>query len=159
MDDLEGGMDVVNSPDPAAIDMEVNPTGKVTARKEDGTRISSPSQLLATVNASLSSRTRGLLAAGVNPSVAGRAMMSYAAALQAPPQDWHLEFSIDGRPVPNDTTISGAVHSILSQISGNSPRNMWSALHVVKFKRVPHNQSQPRETHFLPNEVYFWLSS
>ena len=71
-------MDVENLPDPAAIDMDVSFTGKVTAIKEDGIRICSPSQLLATVNASLSS-------------------------LQAPPQDWHLEFSIDGRPVPNDT--------------------------------------------------------
>ena len=103
VDDLEDGMDVVDSPDPAAIDMKVNPTGKVTARKEEGTRISSPSQLLATVKASLSSRTREPLDAGVNPSVAGRAMMSYAAAIQAPPEDWHLEFSIDGRPVLNDT--------------------------------------------------------
>lgn len=153
VDDLEDGMDVENSPDPAAIDMEVTPTGKVTARKEDGIRISSPSQLLASVNASLSSRTRELLAAGVNPSVAGRAMMSYAAALQAPPQDWHLEFSIDGRPVPNDTTIYGAVHSILSQIPGNSPRNVWSALHVVKFKRVPGPPSQESSSLVPPLEA------
>ncbi len=136
VDDLEDGMDVENSPDPAAIDMEVTPTGKVTARKEDGTRISSPSQLMASVNSSLSSRSRELLAASMNPALAGRAMMSYAAALQAVPQDWHLEFSIDGRPVGNDTTIYGAVHPNISQTSGSLHRNVWAALHVVKFKRV-----------------------
>ena len=135
VDDLEDGMEAGSLPDPTAVNMEVAPTGKVTARKEDGTRISTPSQAMASVNASLSSRTRELLAAGINPALAGRAM-SYAAALQAVPQDWHIEFSIDDHPVASDTTIYGAVHFNKAQLAEHPPRNVWSAIHTIKFKRV-----------------------
>lgn len=135
VDDLEDGMEAETLPDPTAVNMEVAPTGKVTARKEDGTRITTPSQAMASVNASLSSRSRELLAAGINPALAGRAM-SYAAALQAIPQDWHIEFSIDDHPVASDTTIYGAVHFNKSQPNEIPPRNVWSAIHTIKFKRV-----------------------
>ena len=136
VDDLEDGMEAESLPDPTAVNMEVAPTGKVTARKEDGTRITTPSQAMASVNASLSSRSRQLLAAGINPALAGRAM-SYAAALQAVPQDWHIEFSIDDHPVASDTTIYGAVHFNKAQPDELPPRNVWSAIHTIKFKRVP----------------------
>lgn len=138
VDDLEDGMDAENLPDPTAVNMEVAPTGKVTARKEDGTRISTPSQALANinVNASISSRSRELLAAGISPALAGHAM-SYAAALQAVPQDWHIEFSIEGQAVPYDTTIYGAVHFNKAQPAEPVARNVWSAIHTIKFKRVP----------------------
>ena len=135
VDDLEDGMEAESLPDPTAVNMEVAPTGKVTARKEDGTRISTPSQAMASVNASLSARSRELLAASVNPALAGRAM-SYAAALQAVPQDWHIEFSIDGQAVLYDTTIYGAVHFNKAQLAEPVPRNVWSAIHTIKFKRV-----------------------
>jgi E3 ubiquitin-protein ligase TRIP12 len=44
VDDLEDGMDRETLPDPSAVNMEVASTGKVTARKEDGTRVATPSQ-------------------------------------------------------------------------------------------------------------------
>lgn len=147
VDDLEDGMEAESLPDPTAVNMEVAPTGKVTARKEDGTRISTPSQAMASVNASLSSRSRELLAAGINPALAGRAM-SYAAALQAIPQDWHIEFSIDDQPVASDTTIYGAVHFNKAQPAELPPRNVWSAIHTIKFKRVP--GPPPPESSSLP---------
>ncbi len=136
VDDLEDEMEGGPLPDPTAVNMEVAATGKVTARKEDGTRIATPSQsTVASINATPSSRTRELLAAGLDPTTAGRAM-SYAAAIQAVPQDWHIEFSIDDQVIPNGTTIYRAVHFNKSHPSELSSRNVWSATHAVKFKRV-----------------------
>ena len=137
VDDLEDGMDDEQIPDPTAVNMEVASTGKVTARKEDGTRIATPSQAAAsTVPNPPSSRARELLAAGLNPAMAGRAM-SYAAAIQAVPQDWHIEFSINDQPITNETTIFRAVHQTsVSQSVDPSGRNVWSGVHTVKFRRV-----------------------
>lgn len=136
VDDLEDGMGAENLPDPTAVNLEVAPTGKVTARKDDGTRVSTPSQALTSLGSMPSSRSRELLAAGINPALASRAM-SYAAAIQAVPQDWHLEFSVNDQPVSKETTIYQAVHFNKFQQNDPSSRNVWSALHTVKFKRVP----------------------
>lgn len=137
VDDLEDGMEGEPAPEPTAVNMEVASTGKVTARKEDGTRIATPSQSsTASAHGPPSSRSRDYLTSGINASAASRAM-SYAAAIQATPQDWHIEFTIDGRIIPNETTVYRAVHYNDSQPSEPSPRNIWSAIHVVKFKRVP----------------------
>ena len=136
VDDLEDGMEDGPIPEPTAVNMEIASTGKVTARKEDGTRVATPSQIPASSRVPASTRNRELLAASMNPSSAGRAM-SYAAAIQSVPQDWHIEFSIDDHPVPNETTIYRAVHYNHSQSADPSPRNVWSAIHAVKFKRVP----------------------
>ena len=137
VDDLEETMEGEQVPEPSAVNMEVASTGKVTARKEDGTRIATPSQgSLAQIHETPSSRSREILAASLNSSAANRAM-SYAAAIQAVPQDWHIEFSIDGRSVSNDTTIYRAIHHHDLQASPAVLRNVWSSVHTVKFKRVP----------------------
>lgn len=135
VDNLEEGMEAEQLPDPTAVNMEVAPTGKVTARKDDGTRVSTPSQALASLS-NVSSRSRELLAAGFNPALASRAM-SYAAAVQSVPQDWHLQFLVNGQPVSKETTIYQAVHSNKAQTADQSSRNVWSACHTIKFKRVP----------------------
>ena len=136
VDDLEDGLEDDQPPDPSAVNMEVASTGKVTARKEDGTRIATPSHIPAASRGPPPSRSRELLAASISPSSASRAM-SYAAAIQSTPQDWHIEFSIDGQRLPGDTTIYRAVHYNISKSTDPSPRNIWSAVHPVKFKRVP----------------------
>ena len=130
VDDLDESMDADQLPEPTAVNMEVASTGKVTARKEDGTRVATPSQ------GQPSTRSRELMAASINPSSTGRAM-SYAAAIQTVPQDWHIEFSIDDHPIPNETTIYRAVHQSKSKLLDPSNRNIWSTIHTVKFKRVP----------------------
>ena len=135
VDDLEEGMEEDQPPDPTAVNMEVASTGKVTARKEDGTRVATPSQVQAPSRGAASSRARELLAAGINPSPASRAM-SYAAAIQSVPQDWHLEFSIKDQPIPSETTIYRAVH-YKAHSAEPFPRNVWSAIHAVHFKKVP----------------------
>lgn len=137
VDDLEDGIEGEQAPEPTAVNMEIASTGKVTARKEDGTRVATPSQgSVASLHGPPSARSRELLAAGSNASSSGRAM-SYAAAIQAVPQDWHIEFSINGQPLPNETTIYGAVLNNKSEPADPAPRNIWSAIHTVNFKRVP----------------------
>ncbi|KAL8715868.1 MAG: hypothetical protein Q9220_000535 [cf. Caloplaca sp. 1 TL-2023] len=135
MDDLEDSMDGDQPLEPTAVNMEVASTGKVTARKEDGTRIATPSQVWNTSSNIPSSLSRELLAAGLNPSAASRAM-SYAAAIKAVPQDWHVEFSINDKPIPSDTTIYRAVHDSRSNQVDSMLQNVWSSIHTIKFKRV-----------------------
>ena len=137
VDDLEDGIEGEPAPEPTAVNMEIASTGKVTARKEDGTRVATPSQgPVASLHGPPSARSRELLGASLNPSASGRAM-SYAAAIQSVPQDWHIEFSINGQPLPNETTIYGAVLKDKSESADPAPRNIWSAIHTVNFKRVP----------------------
>ena len=137
VDDIEDSMDGDQPSEPSAVNMEVASTGKVTARKEDGTRVATPSQgSSAPVQGTPGSRNREMLAASLSSSAASRAM-SYAAAIQAVPQDWHIDFSIDGRSVPSSTTIYRAIHHNDLQAASATFRNIWSTVHTVKFKRLP----------------------
>ncbi|KAL8666904.1 MAG: hypothetical protein Q9202_001144 [Teloschistes flavicans] len=136
VDDLEDGIESDQLPEPTAVNMEVASTGKVTARKEDGTKIATPSHgPLGSSIGSASALSRELLAAGISSSAASRAM-SYAAAAQAVPQDWHIEFSIDSKPISSDTTIYRAVHDTKPNQPDPTLRNVWSAIHSINFKRV-----------------------
>ncbi|KAI9925187.1 Ubiquitin fusion degradation protein 4 [Aspergillus wentii] len=137
VDDLDDDLSDDNVHDPTAVNMEVASTGKVTARKEDGTRVATPSQSTPASKSSSSAPGSALNQMGSSSSLAmaGRPF-SYAAAMASPPQDWHLEFSVDGNPVSSETTIYRAVHHNREQVESNA-RNVWSAVHTVQFKRVP----------------------
>lgn len=132
VDDLEDDLSDDNAPDPTAVNMEVASTGKVTARKEDGTRVATPSQSTpvskssSALNSILNSTGSGSLA------MAGRPF-SYAAAMASPSQDWHIEFSIDGKPISNETTVYRAVYHNREHVD----KDVWSSVHTVKFRRVP----------------------
>ncbi|KAL4804342.1 hypothetical protein BDV18DRAFT_142985 [Aspergillus unguis] len=137
VDDLEDDMSDDNVHDPSAVNMEIASSGKVTARKEDGTRVSTPSQSTPVSKSSSGPRRSSLHAAGSGGSLAmaGRPF-SYAAVMASPSSDWHIQFSIDGQPVSSDTTIYRAVHHNRRHLDPNG-RNVWSAIHTVSFKRVP----------------------
>jgi E3 ubiquitin-protein ligase TRIP12 len=136
--DLEDEMDEGSPPDPTAVNLEVAAGGKVTARKEDGTRVdATPSQAPGS-NPRTNSALQAVAAhsALTTPSTSSRPM-SYAAAIQAVPQDWHIEFSLDEKVIANETTIYRAVHSTSTTIDEHTSRSVWSAIHPIKFKRVP----------------------
>ncbi|SPQ23273.1 189bd293-327b-4769-834e-659ccf053fcb [Thermothielavioides terrestris] len=138
--DVDEGMENAPTPDPSAVNLEVVAGGKVTARKEDGTRVPTPSHSQSRSAASRPSRTSALTAAlqGTPTPPAATRPMSYAAAVQSVPQDWHIEFSIDGKVIPNETTIYRAVlHSSANATDDHFGRNIWSAVHPIKFRRVP----------------------
>ena len=126
------------APEPSAINLEVATGGKITARRDDGTRVPTPSA------SSLATRGGGPSVAGSgqgtptpSTSAAAAPHMSYASALQAVPQDWHIEFSLDSRVIPNETTIYRAVHASTLNSDDLLSRSIWSATHPIKFRRVP----------------------
>ncbi|PWY65232.1 hypothetical protein BO70DRAFT_188500 [Aspergillus heteromorphus CBS 117.55] len=136
VDDLDDDMSDDNVHDPTAVNMEVASSGKVTARKEDGTRVATPSQSTPASKASTSAPGSALNPAGGSSlAMAGRPFSSYAAAMASIPTDWHIEFSVDGEPVSNETTIYRAVHHNRQQTDPNA-KNVWSAIHTVKFRRA-----------------------
>ena len=132
--DLEDDMEEGSPPDPTAVNLEVAAGGKVTAHKEDGTRVSTPLQSAGSsrVTAALQAAAQ---AASSTPSASKP--MSYAAAIQSVPQDWHIEFSLDEKVLSNETTIYRAVHNPSGPVDEHTSRSVWSAIHPIKFKRVP----------------------
>ncbi|KAJ9250841.1 hypothetical protein DTO207G8_5833 [Paecilomyces variotii] len=138
VDDLDDDMSDDNAPDPSAVNMEVASTGRITARKEDGTRVATPSQSTPTSKPPSSAANSGLQSMGGSSlALAGRPFSSYAAAMASIPQDWHIEFTMDGKPISNETTIYRAVHQQRENLEESYGRNVWSAVHTVKFRRVP----------------------
>ena len=131
-----------DQPDPSAVNMEVAPSGRVTARKDDGTTVSTPNRNVESSESrpssggrtmpSASSMARSLLS-GMPSS-----RMSYAAAIQSTPTDWHLEFSVNGKRIPTDMTIYKAVHNDeMSSGIADSSRSVWMNTHTIHYKRVP----------------------
>lgn len=139
VDDLEDGGLEDEAPDPSAVNLEVAKSGKVTARTEDGARVGTPSQGVPTPTGRERMSATARLAAArellATPTSSARGM-SYASALQQPPQDWHIEFSVNGQPIASDTTIYRACHFNQTQGEELSSRNIWSATHTISFKRV-----------------------
>jgi E3 ubiquitin-protein ligase TRIP12 len=132
--ELQDDMDEDEPPaDPSAVNMEVATGGHVTARKEDGTRVSTPGRR------NLTSRTAGSpsTAQGTPTPASSSKSMSYASALQTTPNDWHIGFTLNGKVVPNETTIYRAVHTFNTNSGDGPPRSVWSATHDIKFRKVP----------------------
>ncbi|OJK02652.1 hypothetical protein ASPACDRAFT_112834 [Aspergillus aculeatus ATCC 16872] len=136
VDDLDEDLSDDNTQDPTAVNMEVASSGKVTARKEDGTRVATPSQTPASKSTTSAPSAAPNPSSGSSLATAGRPFSSYAAAMASIPSDWHIEFSIDDHPVSSDTTIYRAVHHNRQHVDP-SVKNVWSAVHTVKFRRVP----------------------
>ncbi|CAM1505703.1 Fc.00g113400.m01.CDS01 [Cosmosporella sp. VM-42] len=131
--ELEEDLDGQSTPGSSAVNMEIAMSGNVTARKADGTRVATPTGT-------------GLPTRGLAPSAHGHGTrtpsgsarpMSYASALQAAPQDWHIEFTLDNKLIPNETTIYRAVHASAANSDDHPSRSIWSAVHPITFKRVP----------------------
>ena len=147
VDDLNEGTSEDDAPDPSAINMEIASTGKVTARKEDGTRVATPIQPGTPVSAGTRPNPTSHAASihstrGSSLALSAR-QFSYAAALSAVPQDWHIEFSMDGKQIPKDTTIYRAVYHNRKQPQDSPARNVWSGMHDIKFKRVKGPATEP----------------
>ncbi|KIX04003.1 uncharacterized protein Z518_07556 [Rhinocladiella mackenziei CBS 650.93] len=133
VDGLEDDMSDDDMPEPGAVNMELGSSGKVTARQEDGTRVFTPQP-----GTPVPGGTRPPSSAqSPGPSPAGSGgRPSHPAALSSTPQDWHIEFSIDGKIIPNNTTIYRAVHHNRDQPQDLSSRSIWSGVHAVKFRKV-----------------------
>ncbi|KAJ2903639.1 HECT-domain-containing protein [Zalerion maritima] len=139
---LDEDMEDAPTPEPGAVNMEVAAGGRITARKDDGTRVPTPSQSLAgggippPPRAPVAASSHGTPMPSIGSSLSARSM-SYAAAMQLIPSDWHIEFSLNGKVIANETTIYRAVHNIDTPVDEHFSRNVWSAVHTIKFRRVP----------------------
>jgi E3 ubiquitin-protein ligase TRIP12 len=116
--------------------MEVAATGTITARKEDGTRVATPVGSQQPPTGAEPSAGRLVAHQGRDGSPTHERPSSYAAALQAKPTDWHLEFTVSGQPVSIDTTIYRAVHFNQNRPAEVSTRNVWHDIHTIGFKKV-----------------------
>ncbi|QSZ36153.1 hypothetical protein DSL72_007278 [Monilinia vaccinii-corymbosi] len=135
--DLEEDMEEDSPVDPTAVNLEVAAGGKVTARKEDGTRVSTPAQSLPSTSRCSSALQAAAAQAALSTPTTSSRPMSYAAAIQSVPSDWHIEFSLGDKVISNETTIYRAVHTMANSAEDHSNRSVWSAIHPIKFKRVP----------------------
>ncbi|EGC49342.1 ubiquitin-protein ligase Ufd4 [Histoplasma capsulatum var. duboisii H88] len=134
VDDLEDDLSDEEVSDPTAVNLEVAATGKVTAHKEDGTRIATPQQSTPTGRPSSSAPTSSQSLGG-SLAFAGRPF-SYAAAIASIPQDWHIEFRVDDKPISHEMTVYRAIHHNRGHLSDSLSRNVWSIVHTIKYKRV-----------------------
>ncbi|KAH8601489.1 ubiquitin-protein ligase-like protein Ufd4 [Bisporella sp. PMI_857] len=135
--DLEDEMDEGAIPDPTAVSLEVVAGGKVTARKDDGTRVATPSQISGSNSRSASALHAAMAAqAALSTPSAHSRPISYSAAIQSPP-DWHIEFSLNDKVIANETTIYRAVHNVSGPVDEHTSRGIWSAIHPIKFRRAP----------------------
>ncbi|KAK4945791.1 Ubiquitin fusion degradation protein 4 [Elasticomyces elasticus] len=131
VDNLDGDVSGDDMPELGAVNMEVGSSGKVTARQEDGTRVLTPQP-----GTPVPGTTRPP-SSGQSPAPSPAiTRASYASALASTPQDWHVEFSIDGKIIPNNTTIYRAVHHNRNQPQDLSSRSVWSGIHTIKFRKA-----------------------
>jgi E3 ubiquitin-protein ligase TRIP12 len=152
--DLDEEMEESVAQEPSAVSVEVAAGGKITTRKEDGTRVPTPAHAgPRTANrsgASLPSTAQST----PTPSTSSRPL-SYAAAVQTAPQDWHIEFILDGKVIGNETTIYRAVHSKPTSSDEHLSRTLWSSVHNIKFRRVsgPAASVEPSSTPHVAAEA------
>ncbi|OAA60498.1 Hect domain containing protein [Niveomyces insectorum RCEF 264] len=139
--DIDGDVSENATPDPSAVNLEVVPGGKITARKEDGTRVPTPLQGSPSVahHSRVSALTAALQGAPATPSSSSAPPRptSYAAAIQTIPQDWHMEFTLNGKAVPMDSTVYRAVLNAANGRDEHLGRSVWSTIHTVHYRRVP----------------------
>ncbi|KAI5814137.1 putative ubiquitin-protein ligase Ufd4 [Pyronema omphalodes] len=128
LDDLARGLEEEHEQDerehdePAStVNMEMA-QGRLTARREDGTKVATPSQS-STPN----------VAATQSPSRSA-SRPADAPANPSSSDDWHIEFSINGHPVSHDMTVFKAVNMTMDEPSS---KNIWSHTHQVRFRKVP----------------------
>lgn len=122
-------MDDLPRPAEKTVDVTVTDDGsKVVAQTPNGSRVDTPVQNDANAEAGPS-----------RPAVGGARGSSYATALKTSPTDWHLEFSMDGKVMPLETTVYGAVHQheSTSGILNGVQRGIWSGVYPIRFRKVP----------------------
>ncbi|KAI5290025.1 Ubiquitin fusion degradation protein 4 [Ascosphaera aggregata] len=165
VDDFEGDMsdDAMPPRDPSAVNVEVGSSGTVTAKREDGTKVPTPRTSTPAAasrptaaqppNAMPGAESSGSAAAEslLGSMFGSRSFASYAAALASIPQDWHLEFKMNGKILKGETTIYRAVHQA-QQAQGGRDKNVFEEVHTVHFRRAP-GPSRPEPSTLLEEET------
>ena len=148
MGDLDEDISDIDTPNPA-VNLEVATGGRITARQEDGTRVFTPSQgpSKAAPDSSLSALAAALQSAPSTPSALGAPRPApLATTVSSSSQDWHMEFSLDGKTIPMDSTVYRAVLNSIIGREEQGARFVWSAVHTVNYRRVPGRPNPPEPT-------------
>ena len=128
---LDEDMSDEDLPEPAAVNMEIASTGKVTARQEDGTRIVTPqpgTPVPGSQRTASSSDSPGLPPFTKGLAVAGRP--SYAAALASTLLKTGILSSVSmEKSIPSETTIYRAVHHNREQPTESSSKCLVRCAH------------------------------
>ncbi|KAK9482370.1 hypothetical protein V1527DRAFT_499185 [Lipomyces starkeyi] len=74
---------------------------------------------------------------GISRSAVSTPRQSYSSALQSTPQDWHIEFRVSDKLIPNDMTVFGAIHKYGNDKSVAQSRHHWDVMNSVRFRKVP----------------------
>ncbi|GHJ87332.1 hypothetical protein NliqN6_3734 [Naganishia liquefaciens] len=125
-DDMDDDMhDDIDRPQEQTVDLSLPEDGsKPEATTPSGTRVTTPTN---GTSAAESSKTGDL------PSKIG----SYAAAVRAPPSDWHFQFLIGSEELSMADTVYGALHrSQTASPEGKPKQSIFWQQPVIKFKRV-----------------------
>ncbi|PNP50248.1 hypothetical protein THARTR1_09079 [Trichoderma harzianum] len=129
--ELDEDMGEKGEADTSAVNLEVAAENAILTRKEDNSKVATPP------GASLRDYDRVLYRNSAHAATYPSARhASYASILQTIPQDWHIEFTLDGKVIPNETTIYRAVHMSTSSANDHGNKNIWSSTHPIKFRRV-----------------------
>ncbi|KAJ9122448.1 hypothetical protein QFC22_001873 [Naganishia vaughanmartiniae] len=125
-DDMAEDMDDdIERPQEQTVDLSIPEDGsKPEATTPSGTRVATPT------NGTSAAETSK--AADLPPKLG-----SYAAAVRAPPSDWHFQFYIGEDELSMSDTVYGALHRTQSVTSGGKPKQsiFWQQP-VIKFKKV-----------------------
>ncbi|CAO1616657.1 unnamed protein product [Parajaminaea phylloscopi] len=156
------GLEDTSLAEDKTVNLSVGDDGnKVEVKTPEGTRIPTPSGATsgpgaAVAQPSASSSAGPSASSAADPSAAAgsssSSKTSYAAALQQKPSDWHIEFSMNGRALPLESTVYSAVHHFeTSGTSANAggtaagPKNVWNNVYTVTFKKVSGASPQTQE--------------
>lgn len=125
-DDMDDDMhDALEHPQEQTVDLSVPDDGsKPEATTPSGTRVATPTN---GTSAAESSKTGDL------PPKLG----SYAAAVRAPPSDWHFQFLIGNDELSMADTVYGALHRNQSAAAEGKPKQsiFWQQP-IIKFRKV-----------------------
>ncbi|KAL7929089.1 hypothetical protein V8C35DRAFT_204747 [Trichoderma chlorosporum] len=131
--------------DTSAVNLEVAAENTIVTRKEDNARVAMPPGANPHDYDRILYRSTAHAASHLSSRPA-----SYSSILQNIPQDWHIEFTLDGKVIPNETTIYRAVHMSTSSLNDHGNKNIWSSTHPIKFRRVSGQPSaEPRTSSFI----------
>ncbi|KAL7783268.1 hypothetical protein V8C37DRAFT_397313 [Trichoderma ceciliae] len=141
-EDIEGKGEA----DTSAVNLEVASENNTVTRKEDDASVPAPAG--SNLRDYSSNRVPYKLNAPLAPHSSSR-QASYSSILQSIPQDWYIEFTLDNRVIPNETTIYRAVHMSTSSSDDHNNKSIWSSTHSIKFRRVSgHPPVESRTTTF-----------
>lgn len=133
------GSETRTPPEAAAASLEIGSANKssTVATVEAASGVSSLFGGGSTARLAEPSLASSLASLGIPSGGSISKSMTYAAALQATPQDWHLQFSVGGQIISDETTIYGAVHKLQRESTENNPHgSFWSTTHPIKYKKV-----------------------